>query len=250
MLEEQNIIQLQKLRLHGMLSAYERLQQDTQMQSLSIFENLAFLFESERHYREEKRLLRDTKSSKLKETDACLENINYRKHRGLDKSQINTLSSCRWVEQNQHLTIVGATGVGKTYIASVFSNRAIQLGNKVIYKRVPRLLEETEIARADGTLPNLRLKLSKFKILVLDDWAVNPISARGCQDLLELIEDKTGTGSIIITSQLPVNKWHDWLGDPTIADAILDRIVHRAHHIELHGDSMRKLNGLNSGDNK
>jgi DNA replication protein DnaC len=250
MLEEQNLRHLQKLRLSGMAKAYERLHNSNQLMTMSQSETLAFMIESELHTREEKRLFRFTKASKVKETDASIENIHYGKKRGLDKTAINTLSSCHWVVNNQHLVILGATGSGKTYLASAYANQAIRLGHKVIYKRLPRLLEEAEVARAEGTLPNYRLKLSKFKMIVLDDWGVNPISARGCQDLLEIIEDKTGTGSIVITSQLPINNWHEWLGNPTIADAILDRIVHRAHTIKIEGESMRKILGLEEGGAK
>ena len=247
MLEEQNKFELQNLRLPGMASALERLNASSQMMSMSAQEFLAFLIDAEKHTREEKRLLRDTKASKLKETDACIENIYFEKNRGLDKTIVDSLASCQWILNNQNMIVEGATGVGKTYFVSAFGSQAIRLGYKVIYKRLPRLLEETEIARADGTLPNFRLKLSKFKLLILDDWGVNPISARGCQDLLEIIEDKNNAGSIAITSQLPVSKWHDWLGNPTIADAMLDRIVHRAHTINILGDSIRKLQGIHGG---
>lgn len=250
MLEEQNIQQLKKLRLPGMAEAFERLHASNQMMSMSVTEVLANLLEAEHHSREEKRLKRDTKTSKIKEVDASIENIRYSQNRGIDKALVQTLATCFWLVKNQHMIVLGATGVGKTYLVSAFANQAIRLGHKVIYKRLPRLLEEAEIARAEGTLPNYRLKLSKFKMLIFDDWAVNPISARGCQDLLEIIEDKTNTGSIVITSQLPIKNWHDWLGNPTVADAILDRLVHRAHIIKIEGESMRKLIGINSGESK
>ncbi|MBD3654294.1 IS21-like element helper ATPase IstB [Kangiella sp.] len=241
---EQNVEQLSTLSLHGMAELYELHQDDTSIQSLSFDERLGLLIDSETHYREQRRQIRFTKAAKLKDPQACLENIDYTRKRGIEKSRIKELSACRWITQHQHIFLEGSTGTGKTFIANALASQAIRLGHKVIYKRLSRLLEETEIARADGTLPNLRLKLSKFKVIILDDWGVNPITARGRQDLLELVEDKTGTGSIVVTSQLPVKKWHEWLGDETIADAILDRIVHRAHILKLKGESMRKVKGL------
>lgn len=241
---EQNQEQLSLLGLHGMAEIYELHQEDANVQSLGFDERLGLMTDSEVQYREQRRQIRFTKAAKLKDNQACLENVDFTQNRGLEKPRIKELGIGKWIKQNQNLIIEGATGLGKTYLGCAFGNQAIRLGHRVIYKRLPRLLEETEIARADGSLPNFRLKLSKFKVIILDDWGVNPINARGRQDLLELVEDKTGTGSIIITSQLPVNKWHDWLDDPTLADAILDRIVHRAHILKLNGESMRKVKGM------
>lgn len=139
------------------------------------------------------------------------------------------------------LFFVGPTGTGKTYLACAQGQQCIRKGISVLYKRLSRLLEELEVARADGSLSKLRLKIAKYQLLILDDWAVSPISARGRQDLLEVIDDRSGHGAIAITSQIPVEQWHEWLGEPTIADAILDRLIHRAHVIKLHGESMRKI---------
>ncbi|NVJ65362.1 MAG: ATP-binding protein [Gammaproteobacteria bacterium] len=245
MLEEQTIHQLKELRLHGMVQAAERLQESVELQTLPVFEVFAFLIEAERHYREENRLKRFKREAKLKFSDACLENIKYNDGRGIDKAQIRALSNCRWVVNNQHLIILGATGAGKTYLANAFANQAIHLKHKVVYKRVSRLLEEMKAASAVGELPEFRLKLSKIPVLILDDWGLGPINALDRQHLLEVLEDKTGSGAVIITSQLPIAEWHNWLNDPTLADAILDRLVHRAHTIKLKGESMRKVLGLN-----
>lgn len=244
MLHTQNQEHLKALKLNGMAELNELHQENTRIHSLSFDERLGLLVDAETHYREQRRQTRFTRAAKLKDSQACIENIDYGQKRGLDKGRVKELASCKWIRQQQNLIIEGATGVGKTFLACAFAHQAIRLGHKVIYKRLPRLLEETEIARADGSLSNFRLKLSKFKVIILDDWAVNPINARGRQDLFELIEDKVGAGSVMITSQLPVTKWHEWLDDPTLADAILDRIVHRAHVLNLQGESMRKVKGL------
>jgi len=242
--EHQSLLALRELGLHGMADAGGRLLNEPDNQSHIFFGTFAFLIEAETHYREERRLKRFMSAAKLKIVDASLDNLDFNPNRGLDRTVIQSLATCRWVLNNQHLILLGATGAGKTHLACAFANQAIIFKHKAHYRRLPRLLEELEIARADGSLPELRVKLSKFKVLILDDWGLNALTARNRQDLLELVEDKTGTGSIIITSQLPINQWHDWIGDPTIADAILDRLVHRAHTINLQGDSMRKVLGL------
>lgn len=242
--EHQSLLALRDMGLHGMADAGERLLDEPDNHSSDFFDTFAFLVEAERHYREERRLKRFMSAAKLKIVDANLENLDFRADRGLDKALIKSLSTCRWALNGQHIILLGATGAGKTHLACAFANQAIIFKHKAHYRRLPRLLEEMEIARADGSLPELRVKLSKFKVLILDDWGLNTLSPRNRQDLLELIEDKTGFGSIIITSQLPINQWHDWIGDPTLADAILDRLVHRAHTINLQGDSMRKVLGL------
>lgn len=246
---EQNLNRMKQLSLHGMYEQYLRDRDAVHVQdALSHDERLALLLDAEEHSREQRRQDRFLRQAKLKDVTASIENIDYQPSRGLKREQVTSLAECDWVNRNRHMIFIGATGVGKTFTACAFGHQAIRKGYKVIYRRLPRLLEELEIAYADGSLPKLRLRLSKFKVLILDDWAVNPLSARHRRDLLELIEDKTGTGSIIITSQLPISEWHEWIGEPTIADAVLDRLIHRAHKIELRGDSMRKLQAKNTGE--
>jgi DNA replication protein DnaC len=151
------------------------------------------------------------------------------------------MSGFSWLEKKQHLIITGPTGAGKSNTACAVGNNAIRQGYSVLYKRVPRLCEELEVAHGDGSLPSLRSKIQKFDLLILDEWAVSPLSRRSRLDLLEIIEDRAGSGSLVVTSQMPVEQWHSFIGDPTIADAIMDRLIHRSHKIELRGESMRKL---------
>ena len=241
MIVEQTSELLRTLKLHGMHQQFELMQQTPSLKPSSPEEMVALLAEAQSHFETQRKQERLMRAAKLKEPSACIENINYTANRQLDRGVITSLASCNWVDRNQHLIITGPTGVGKTWLACALAHQAIRKGIPAIYKRLPRLLEETEIANGDGSLPALRSKLSRAKILILDDWAVAPISSRGRLDLLELVEDKTGSGSIIITSQLPVDQWHKFIDEPTIADAILDRLVHRAHRIDLQGESMRRM---------
>ena len=153
---------------------------------------------------------------------------------------MSSIIQCGWAEHGQHVTITGPTGIGKTWLACALGNQAVRKGWSVIYRRTSRLLEELEVAHADGSLQKLRTQLAKTKVLILDDWGVAPMTNRGRQDLLEVVDDRVPNGSLIITSQLPVEKWHEYLGEPTIADAILDRVLNSAHQIALKGESMRK----------
>ena len=232
---------LKKLRLDAMLSAWESQKDDPKIVKLSFDERMALIVEAQfidQGQRKQNRLL---KTAKLKISSACIEDIDYLTPRGLDKSYVQALSTCDWLMRNQYIAITGSTGNGKTWLACAFAQQAIRKGSSVLFYRFPRLLEDLEIARLDGSLPKLRTKLSKFKLLVIDDWALSPLSNYNQQDLLEIIDDRTGTGSLIITSQLPINKWHEYIGEPTYADAIMDRILHRTHKLELQGDSMRKV---------
>jgi len=172
--------------------------------------------------------------------NACPEDIDFSPKRGIDKRQVMDLLACEWILRGQHVVITGATGTGKTWLGCALGREATRKGHSVAYYRMPRLLEEMEIAHADGSLPKLRTRLAKARMLILDDWGVAPIGDRGRQDLLEVIDDRVPGGSVLITSQLPTKAWHDYLGEPTLADAVLDRLLHNKHTIELKGDSMRK----------
>ncbi|MBB4818684.1 DNA replication protein DnaC [Pseudomonas alcaligenes] len=246
--EQQTIEQLQALKLFGMASAMTAQLESPGIQSLPFSERVALLVEAECHDRDNRRQRRLMAQAKLKMRNACLEDIDYRPRRGLDKSQLLSLGQCQWIERHQHLLITGPTGVGKTWLACAFGMQAIRRGCSVAYHRVSRLLEETEIARADGSLSSFRSRLAKCQLLILDDWGMSPLTDIGRQDLLEFIDDRTGSGAILIASQLPVSKWYEYINEPTLADAILDRIVHRAHKIEMRGDSMRKKHGLEGGE--
>ncbi|MBN8947487.1 MAG: IS21-like element helper ATPase IstB [Rhodanobacter sp.] len=231
---------LRQLRLAGMAQAYEDQQGNPAAQSLTFDERFGLLVDAENAQRENRRLGRLLKGAKLKATTACGEDIDFSSRRHLDKRQILDLLTCQWVERGQHVLITGLTGVGKTWLACAFGNEAARKGHGVLYKRLPRFLEELEIAHADGSLPKLRTRLARARLLILDDWGVAPITRRGRQDLLEVIDDRVPGASVLITAQMPVEAWHEYLGEPTIADAILDRLLHNAHRIALEGESMRR----------
>jgi len=240
MLLNQTTEHLSKMRLHGMVKALDDQRCNAALQDLTFDERFGLCVEAEVHDREDRRLKRLLKAAKLK-VSACVEDVNFSARRGLDRKVFSTLATCDWIEKSLNTIITGPTGVGKTWIACALGHQAARKGYSVIYKRLSRLLEELEIANGDGSLPKLRAKLARVDLIILDDWALAPITSRGRHDLLELVDDHIGTGSILITSQLPVEQWHDYLGEPTVADAILDRLVHRSHRIELRGESMRKL---------
>ncbi|SMF29927.1 IS21-like element helper ATPase IstB [Pseudogulbenkiania subflava] len=240
MLIEQTIDIMRQLRLHGMVESLLHQQDNPSLQALTFDDRLALMVEAERLARDNRRLARLLKAARLKVL-ASPEAIDYRASRGLDRQQLQTLLGCDWVQRNQCLIITGPTGAGKTWLACALGQQAARKGFPVQYHRFSRLLESFEIAREDGSLPTLRAGLGRMKLVILDDWGLSPLTAMMRQDLLEIIDDRLGCVALLITAQLPVNRWHDYLGEPTLADAILDRLVHSAHRIELRGESMRKL---------
>jgi DNA replication protein DnaC len=241
MSEQQVYTNLQELRLQGMATALQHVQESPDKAALPLMDIMAFLTSEEVQFKAQKKRERLFKAAKLKQGHACIEDIDHLAKRGIDKGMFSTLCSCDWVNRNQFLIITGSTGTGKSWIACALANHVIRLSVSVLYQRFSLLMEELTTARKDGSLPRLRNHLSKYKLLILDDWAMAPLSAGNRQDLLELLEDRIGSGALIITTQLPVSKWHEYIGEPTIADAIMDRIIHRSHRLELHGESMRKI---------
>jgi len=193
-----------------------------------------------------KRLL---SNAKLK-IHGCVEDIDFKTPRGIDKSVILRLANCDWIRSAQNLIITGATGVGKTYLTCALANRACRMGFSAFYIRIPGLFQELAIARGDGSYPKIMKKLTKAKVLILDDLGLAPMTAPERRDLLEVIEDRHGLCSTIVATQLPIESWHDNIRDPTIADAILDRLIHNAHKINLKGESMRKLRSKSSKTRK
>jgi DNA replication protein DnaC len=240
MLNEQTLTKLYHLKLNGMADAFKDQLLQTNLNDLPFEERFAFLVDHHFTWKEDRKTNRLLRNAKLK-VNACMEDIDYKTPRGIDKSVMMRLSSCDWVQRAQNIIITGPTGVGKTYLACSFANKACRLGHPAIYKRESRLFQEVAIARADGSYPKFMNKMAKTKVLVIDDFCIAPLNDVERHDLLEVIEDRQDLSSVVIATQIPIEKWFDSIGDPTIADAILDRLVHNAHKINLKGDSMRKL---------
>jgi len=240
MLIEQTIEKLYAMKLNGMVDALKDQIQQASSHDLSFEDRFALLVDRQWIWKEDRRMKRLLQNAHLK-INGCIEDIDYKAPRGLDKSVILSLANCDWITRAQNIIITGPTGVGKTYLACALANRACRKGFAAFYIRLPRLFQEIAIARADGSYPKLMKKLLKAKALILDDFGLAPMTTPERRDLLEVIEDRHGNASTIVTTQLPIEHWHENIRDPTIADAILDRLVHNAHKINLKGESMRKL---------
>ena len=240
MLNEHTLDQLRGLRLDGMVHAIADQATSSAAAEMAFDERLAMLVQHEIDWRDGKRLTRLLKAAKLKVSSACLEDIDWRASRGLDRPLITALAGGDWLRHGHNVLITGATGVGKTWLACALAQQAARSGFTVLYVRAPRLLEELRVAHGDGSFARRLTQLARIDLLAIDDFAIAPVTAGERNDLLELLDDRVGTRATLITSQLPVTAWHEWLNDPTLADAILDRIVHSAHKIALKGESMRK----------
>jgi DNA replication protein DnaC len=230
---------LRALKLTGMLKALQEQRQSETADALSFEERLGLLVDREQTERDSRRLATRLRSAHLRQS-ACIEDLDWKAPRGLDRDLVLALAGGRYLAKAHNILITGPTGVGKSYMACALAHKACRLGYTALYLRLPRLLEDLALARADGRYPKLMTKLGKAHLLVLDDWGLSPMTAAGCRDLLEILEDRNNLRSTLITSQLPVEAWHDYLGDPTVADAILDRLVHNAYRLTLKGESMRK----------
>ena len=239
MLISPTLDKLQALSLGGMARAFEEQLGRPDYAELSFEERLGLLVDREAQDRENRRLARRLKAAKLR-SDAVIEDLDLRTPRGLDRSTILSLAESHWVEAHRNVLVTGPTGVGKTFLACALAQAAIRHGHTALYLRLPRLLDELVLARADGRLPRLMVAWAKVGVLVLDDLGLQAVPAARAADLLEVIEDRAGLRSTIVTSQLPVGHWHEALGEPTVADAILDRLVHDAYRLELRGASMRR----------
>jgi DNA replication protein DnaC len=243
MLQQPMIEKLLAMRLHGMAEALKAQQQDAAAGELTFLERFGLLIDQQWNWRQNQALARRLKGAKLR-ANACVEDIDYRASRGLDKGVIRALTQDSvWVRNHENIFVLGPTGVGKSFVASALAQKACRDGYSAFYIRATALFRELTLARADGSLRTLLSRFGRIDVLVIDDWAMAPLSETERRDFWEICEDRYQTRSTILTSQLPVAKWHEQIGDPTVADGILDRLVHNAHRIEMRGVSMRKARG-------
>ena len=240
MLHETTTEKLYHMKLNGMAEAFTEQLQHPDITELAFEDRFALLVDRQWTWKEDRRMKRLLSDAKLK-INACVEDIDYRTPRGLDKSLILKLAGCDWIRNAHNVIITGPTGVGKTYLACALGNRACRMRHPALYIRIQKLFQDLTIAKGDGTYPKIMKKMLKAKVLILDDLGLAPMSAQERRDLLEVIEDRHGLASTIVAAQLPIENWHENIRDPTIADAILDRLVHNAYKINLKGESMRKL---------
>lgn len=240
MLKEPTIEKLKAMRLDAMAAAWLEQQGKADVSGLSFDERFGMLVDAEWLHRENKRLAKALRDAKLKLASACIEDVDHSPKRELDRAQLRQLATCRWVAEHHNVLITGMTGTGKTYLACALAQQACRKGYRAIYRRASRLFSELALARADGSYPRLLARFARADVLVLDDWAMVPITDAERRDLLEVLEDRYGTRSTIVTSQLAHTRWHEHIGDPTHADAICDRLIHNAHKVQLKGPSRRK----------
>jgi DNA replication protein DnaC len=239
MLTHPTLDQLNQLGLFGMAKAFTELAGSSDAAALTQAEWLGLLVDREMTYRFDKKLVRRLRYARLRH-QAAVEDVDYRAARGLDRALFQKLVAGGWIDAHENLVITGPTGVGKSWLASALGHKACRDNCSVLYQRVPKLFGELALARGDGRYARLLRALGSVQVLILDDWGLEPISPEARHDLLEILEERYGRRSTIVTSQLPIDKWHEVIGDPTYADAILDRLVHNANRIELIGDSLRK----------
>lgn len=239
MLNNPTIDKLTDLKLTGMINALKQQIEMPELSKLSFDERLGLLVDAEYSERESHKLTQRLNTAKLRHA-ACVEDVDFNHPRGLDRKQIAQLSNCNWIKQGLNVLITGPTGVGKSYMACALAQKACRLGFTTSYVRAPRFFQELTVARLNGSYSRWLKKLSKFNLLVLDDFALVPVSEEQCRDLLEVTDDRCGKSSLILASQLPVENWYQTFANATLADAILDRVVHESYRLVLQGESLRK----------
>lgn len=248
MLDHPTHDQLRALKLDGMADAFAELQARDDTADLSHAEWLGLLIDREAASRSTKKFQSRMRGAKLRHVGASIEDVDYRTSRKLEKALFRQLATGRWIEGHQNLLITGPCGVGKTWLACALAQKACRDGKSVLYHRLPRLFAELELAHGDGRFPRLFRQLVRTDLLILDDWGPDRLTAPQRRDLMEIVEDRYQSGSTVITSQLPVDAWHDVIDEPTYADAILDRLIHNAHRLQLDGPSLRKTRAADSGE--
>jgi len=239
MLTHPTLEKLRTLKLYGMAKVYEEQAESSLWKGLSLEERLGLMADRELTERENRRLQVRLRQAKLRQ-QACMEDINYKESRGLDKSLVTSFASCRWIKEHLNILISGPTGAGKSYLACAFGHRACLEGYSVLYFRSSRLFQELALGKGDGRYGKIMKQIAKANLLIIDDWGLNNLSQTERNELLEIMEDRYEIQSTIIASQLPLENWHDAIGNQTIADAVLDRLVHNAYKLNLKGGSMRK----------
>src|SRR6476659_1058047 len=231
--------QLAKLGLTGMAQALAELEASGEGATLTHADWLSLLVDREITHRRDKRLAARLRHARLRH-NAVVEDVDYRAPRGLDRALFHKLAGGEWIDAHDNLILCGPTGVGKSWLACALGHKACRDNRSVLYQRIPKMLGDLALARGDGRYPRLMRALGGVKLLILDDWGLEPLGPEQRHDLLEIVEERYGRGATLITSQIPVDRWHDLIGEPTLADAILDRIIHNAHRLQLSGDSLRK----------
>ena len=239
MLTEPTNEKLQAMRLEAMASTWREQAGKPDVHKLAFDERFGMLVDAEWMHRENKRLATALRDARLRIANACIEDIDYSPKRELDKAQIRQLGTCRWVVEHQNVLISGATGTGKTYVACALALQACRRGHRALYRRAARLFSELTLARADGTYTRVLAKIARADVLVIDDFAMTPITDAERRDLFEVLDDRHGNRSTIISSQVPPKRFHDYIAEPTHADAICDRLIHSAHKLVLKGPSRR-----------
>ncbi len=247
MLREQTLDKLSRMKMHEFAQAFRDQLDGDNYAELAFEDRVAMMVDREWVAREGRRLTRRLGMAKFR-VAACVEDVDYHHPRGLDRTLMARLITCEWVRHRHNVIITGPTGVGKTFIACALGHKACREAHTAVYRRMPRFFNDLMMARVDGSLPRLLTRLAKVDVLILDDWGLAKLTDQERRDLLEVLDDRSGRRSTIVASQIPVQDWHALIGEPTVADAVMDRLVHSAHRINLNGESLRKKNALNIED--